>query len=73
MMAPLRVLAAEARRGVAAPERPLLADTLAGLGFSAPVIVALWSAAGPVPAVVVGVAVQLLAGYVVAGKLIRRG
>ena len=72
MKAALRVLMADVRAGVTAPARPLMTGALAGLAFSAPAIVAMGLTVGPLSAIAVGVAVQLLAGYAIAGRLIRR-
>ena len=69
----LRRLAADMQTGMSAPVRPLLLGALGGLAFSAPVIVGLGLTVGPLSAISVGVAVQLLAGYAIAGRLIRRG
>ncbi|MGY6411916.1 MAG: hypothetical protein ACXIUV_12950 [Alkalilacustris sp.] len=69
----LRVLIADMQRGMSAPARPLMLGALGGLGFSAPAIVALLLTIGPLAAIAVGVAVQLLAGYAIAGRIIRRG
>lgn len=68
----LRRLQADMRAGVRAPLRPLMLGALGGLAFSAPAIVALGLTVGPLAAIAVGVAVQLSAGYAIAGRLIRR-
>ena len=73
MKATLRALRADVRAGVTAPARPLMLGALAGLAFSTPAIIALGLTAGPLPAIAVGVAVQLVAGYAIAGRMIRRG
>ncbi len=68
----LRSLAADMRAGVTAPARPLMIGALGGLAFSAPAIVALGLTVGPLSAIATGVAVQLLAGYAIAGRICRR-
>ena len=69
----LRGLFADMQRGMSAPVRPLLVGALGGIAFSAPAVVALLLTIGPLAAIAVGVAVQLMAGYAIAGRIIRRG
>ena len=69
----LRRLLDDMQRGRAAPVRPLLVGALGGVAFSAPAVVAMLLAIGPLAAIAVGVAVQLMAGYAIAGRIIRRG
>ena len=69
----LRRLLEDMQRGRSAPVRPLLVGALGGVAFSAPAVVAMLLTIGPLAAIAVGVAVQLLAGYAIAGRLIRRG
>jgi hypothetical protein len=73
MKAAVAQLVRDLRAGAAAPARPLILGALGALAFSAPLIVGLGLWIGPGPAVAMGTVVQLAAGYVLAGRVLRAG